>query len=235
VESHWLQAHDHADDDASGFWSGQERREKASWFVDHFVLGRRRKIDKEITSPSKVAISGLLSATGRALVYLLISLLIAGSLISMFETAHFLQGEMNQILGPVLIVAGLFVLGIIRLPGLELGLTQKLGDRIAAIWGLGPLFLGVLFAMAFCPVSAGLFFGSLIPLPVGSASTLLVPALYGIGSAIPVLGFSILLVTSIKSIAGAFGKLSVIEKWAREVSGAVLLAVGMYLSYRYRL
>jgi len=190
-------------------------------------------LSKEVASPSRVAVRGLLYAGGRALAYLLISLLIAGSLISMFETAHFLQAEMNQILGPVLIVTGLFVLGVLRLPGLEFGLTQKMGHRVASVRGLGPLFLGALFAMAFCPVSAGLFFGSLIPLCVGSASTVLVPAIYGGGSAIPVLGLSIVLVTGMRSVGTAFGKLRIIEKWARGVSGVVFLSVGIYLSYLY--
>jgi len=190
-------------------------------------------LSKEVSSPSKVALNGLLYAIGRALAYLLISLLIAGSLVSMFETAHFLQSEMNQILGPVLIVASLFVLRLVRFPGLELGLTQKLGPRVAAIRGLGPLLLGLLFALAFCPVSAGLFFGSLIPLSVGSASVVLLPTFFGIGTAIPVLGFSVLFAAGTKSIASFFGKLSVLEKWARYATGLVFLAVGIYLCNQY--
>jgi cytochrome c-type biogenesis protein len=192
-------------------------------------------LSKEVSSPSKVALNGLLYAVGRALAYLLISLLIAGSLVSMFETAHFLQLEMNQILGPVLIVASLFILRLVRFPGLELGLTQKLGPRVAAIRGLGPLLLGLLFALAFCPVSAGLFFGSLIPLAVGSASVVVLPTFFGIGTAIPVLGFSILFAVGTKSIASAFGKLRVLETWARYVTGVVFLTVGVYLSYVYLL
>jgi len=190
-------------------------------------------LSREVSSPFKVVFNGLLYASGRALTYLLISLVTVTSLVSAFDAAHFLQAEMNQILGPVLIVSALLTLGLFRLPGFNFGLVHLLGPRVAVVWGFGPLLLGGLFAMAFCPVSAGLFFGSLIPLSVGLASGVALPALYGIGTAIPVVAVALILVCGTKTISSALGKLAVFEQYTRRFSGWTFLLVGVYLCYRY--
>jgi cytochrome c biogenesis protein CcdA len=138
---------------------------------------------------------------------------------------------MNLVIGPLLVVVGVLLLGIFNIQfwwrmgtGLQ-GKVDKLG-----IWGAG--LLGIVFALAFCPVSAGLFFGALIPLAVKSSS-ILMSTLYGIGTAVPVIGFSLLLAFAAHHIGTAFKKLTVIELWVRRLTAVVMIGIGIYLIVRH--
>jgi cytochrome c biogenesis protein CcdA len=192
-------------------------------------------ISKDVTSTWRVFTNGVLYTVGRATAYTLISIVIVTSLISAFEAAQFLQSEMNRMLGPLLVVAGLVILNVIPIPRMDGGWAGSIGHRVAAISGVGPLLLGALFALAFCPVSAGLFFGSLIPLAVGAASAVVLPSCFGLGTAVPVLGISVLLASGAKSVGSVFGKLNLLEVWARRLTGAIFMGVGFYLSWFYLL
>ena len=115
--------------------------------------------------------AGLLYTLGRVLTYALLGWLLVASLATVVGLSNGLQRVMNQLLGPVLILAGMFLLELIRwsrtTPNLTAGLQQR-----ASNWGLGgAVVLGALFALSFCPVSAALFFGSLIPLAMTSGSS----------------------------------------------------------------
>jgi cytochrome c biogenesis protein CcdA len=192
-------------------------------------------LSKEAKSPSAVFTAGLLYTAGRVLGYVLVGVLIVSSLLSMLETAQFLQLQFNKILGPILVVAGVFLLGFIRLSGFGLSWSQNFGSKLAAVRFAGPLLLGGLFALSFCPISAGLFFGSLIPISVGAGSAVLLPTFFGIGTAVPVLGFAILISFGVKGFTGLFGKLSAFDYWARRVTGIVFILAGLYLIVIYSL
>lgn len=88
--------------------------------------------------------------------------------------------------------------------------------------------LGVVFALSFCPVSAALFFGSLIPLSLKVESSVALPVIYGVGTALPVLVFTLLIAPSAQSVGKAFNKLTQIEWRARRITGVVLLVMGIY-------
>jgi len=155
-------------------------------------------------------------------------------LLSMPEASRFLQRHMSRILGPVLIVAGVFLLELIRpvLPGL--GRTgERLRQRLEAkgTWGAVPL--GALFALSFCPVSAALFFGSLIPLAVRFDSPVTYPSLYGVGTALPVVAFAFLVAFGARFVAKAFNRLTLVERWARRLTGVVFVSVGIYMTLIY--
>jgi hypothetical protein len=81
--------------------------------------------------------------------------------------------------------------------------------------------LGIAFALSFCPVSAGLFFGALIPLAVSSQSRVLLPAVYGVGTGLPVVAFAVVRALGFQWLGRAFGVLTRIERAARPVTGAV--------------
>jgi cytochrome c-type biogenesis protein len=186
-------------------------------------------VGRRVGSPGKVLLAGLLYTVGRALTYLILGALLVGSLLSAPRLSLVLQRTMNKALGPILIVVGVLLLGVIPLRLPSSGLAQRMGERIAK-WGpSGALLLGVLFALTFCPVSAAFFFGSLLPLAVEQQSPVLLPALFGIGTAIPVLGFAVAIALGAKSLGKVFGKLTKIERWVRLITGVVFIGVGIYL------
>ncbi len=90
--------------------------------------------------------------------------------------------------------------------------------------------MGFLFALSLCPVSAALFFGSLIPLAIKYESGVALPLAYGLGTALPVLVFAELLATGAGRVAGAYARLQALEKWARTATGGVFILTGIYLS-----
>lgn len=189
-------------------------------------------IGKRLGNPRQVLLGGVLYTVGRTATYVGLAVLLLAGLGSIPHVSAFLQGYMNKVLGPVLIVVGLFLLELIRLGGGP-GVSEKLGRRLEG-WGLvGALALGVVFALSFCPISAALFFGSLISLSVKYGSRILLPAAFGVGTGLPVFAFAIIIGLGIGSLGAAFHKIQKFEWWARRVTGAVFIAVGVYYCLHY--
>lgn len=190
-------------------------------------------IGRRVGSPRKVFLSGLLYALGRTLSYLVLGVLLVASVLSVPELSMFLQRYMNKLLGPLLIVVAMFLLDLVSfsLPGS--GVSQSMQKRLDGLGLWGALPLGMLFALTFCPVSAALYFGSLIPLSVKSGSAVLLPSLYGLGTALPALIFAVLVAVSARSVGKAFNALSKVEWWARRLTGVIFLAIGFYYCLKF--
>jgi cytochrome c biogenesis protein CcdA len=190
-------------------------------------------IGKQIKSRYATVMAAVAYTIGRTIAYMLISMLIIAGLISIPGVSNFLQQHMNQILGPVLLISGLFILDLIplRMPsvGYNTGMLQKLGD--SGFFGAVPL--GFLFALSFCPVSAALFFGSVIPVALKFQSAIFLPFCYGIGTAAPVIGFAVIIAYSTRFAGIFFNKLSVAEKWLRRITGALFVIIGLYFCLKY--
>ena len=120
-------------------------------------------IGKDMKSSKRVFVNGLLYTLGRSISYTAIGLLFFFGA-SRFEFAGFIQEWGEKVIGPILIVIGLYMLGVIKLniPGLD-GLNKNMEERAQkGFWGV--LLLGIVFALAFCPYSGVLYFGMLIPI-----------------------------------------------------------------------
>ena len=108
--------------------------------------------------------------------------------------------------------------------------AQRYAEK-GGIWGAG--LLGIVFALSFCPPSAALFFGSLIPVCVKHGSPVMLPSVYGLGTALPVVVFAVLIAVGAGSLGKVFNKLTQFEWWARRITGAVFIVVGVYLTLEY--
>lgn len=181
----------------------------------------------------RVLLAGLLYTLGRTLVYVVLGALLVASVLSKHAASEFVQGFMNRVLGPVLIVAGMFLVELITVDWSRGGVSEKMKERVER-WGVGgAALLGVVFALSFCPISAALFFTSLLTLAVKTGSTVLVPSLYGIGTALPVVAFSVVIAVSAKVVGGAYDRVRRFEWWARRATGVVFIVVGTYYSLVY--
>ena len=190
-------------------------------------------IGRRVGNPREVFWTGVVYTLGRMLAYVGLGILLVASLTSVPLVSQLLQKYMNKVLGPVLILAGMFLLEMLTLNVASPGLSEKLQYRFTTwgVWGAG--LLGVIFALSFCPVSAALFFGSLLPLAVKRESSVLLPSLYGVATGLPVLLFALLVSVGAQSVGRAFNKLTVIEWWARRITGAVFVVVGIYYSLAF--
>ena len=185
-------------------------------------------IGRQVGNRRGVLLSGLLYALGRTLTYVVLGLVITVGILATAEVSRFLQKYMNEILGPLLILLGMVLLGLIG-SGISWNLAGNGVQQRAAKGGIAwSLLLGVLFAFSFCPVSAGLFFAGLIPLSVKQGSRLLLPILYGVGTALPVIVFAFLIAFAGEYLGNAFNRLSQIEKWVRVSTGVLFILAGIY-------
>ena len=190
-------------------------------------------IGKQFTSAPRVALSGIFYVLGRMLAYLGLGAALIAGILSAPQLSVFLQKYMNRILGPVLILVGMVLLELLRFNLTGGAVGERMQERAGkgGVWGAG--LLGFLFALSFCPVSAALFFGSLIPLSVRDGSSVLYPMMYGAGTGLPVIVFAMMIAFGAKSISALYQKLTRVEFWARRVTGAIFTAVGVYYSLIY--
>ena len=185
-------------------------------------------IVKKIEHPLYVFNSGVFYTLGRVIGYTALGVLITSSLLSIPQTSYFLQHYLNKILGPVLIIAGLLLLGVVNMPFLSTSVSVKTAERVKDFGAFGSLLLGVLFALSFCPISAAIFFGSLLPLALKNSSQVVMPSLYGMGTGLPVLGFAVVLAFGVTNLEKVFRQVRVLEYWMKKVTGIVFILVGIY-------
>lgn len=192
-------------------------------------------LSKDGGHPLKVLFSGFLYSLGRTITYVGLGILISGALLNIPDLAFFLQNRMNQVLGPVLILIGVILLGWIRLGFSGFSASERTASRFRGLGLTGSLLLGLIFALSFCPVSAGLFFGSLIPLALQQEAPISLPLAYGVGTAAPVILFALMIALGLKGIKQAFEKTVRLEGWLRKATGVVFLIVGSYYLYSHLL
>lgn len=185
-------------------------------------------IGRKVDVPKKVFLHGLMYVLGRTLTYAGIAVLLVSSLLSAPSLSHFLQKYMHMALGPLMILVGMTLLELISFSFGSGGISEKMRGRIDSMGAWGALLLGILFALSFCPVSAALFFGGLIPVAVRNESAVVLPSLYGIATGLPVAAFALLIAFGAQKVAQAYDKLAGFERWARRVTGAIFIGVGVY-------
>ena len=188
-------------------------------------------LGRGVGNSRRVLLSGLLYTLGRTLVYVVLGAVILYALQSSESAtgavSRFLQKYFNIILGPVLILVGMVLSGLLQFSA-SLNLAGKGVQNRAAgggVWWALPL--GILFALSFCPISASLFFGSLIGLSTQNQSPILIPTLFGIGTAVPVIAFTLLIAFAAQYVGKAFDRLKHVERWVRMTTGVVFIVVGI--------
>jgi len=211
-------------------------------------------IGRKVGTPRAVLHAGFLYTLGRCLLYLGLAVLLARSAMSVPAVSLFLQKYMHLVLAPIFLLLGIFLVGLITVDIGGSVMSDRLQQRVDAMGVWGALLLGILFAVSFCPTSAAWFFGLLalimgseagaittllarigISLPEASlpGGTLILPVIYGVGTAIPVLLVAMLLAYSAQSVGKAYNAIARIEWWARQITGWVFVLLGVYFSLKY--
>jgi len=184
-------------------------------------------ISKDIENRKRVFINGLLYTLGRAISYTAIAMIIYFGA-DQFKFSGFFQRYGEKILGPLLIIIGLFMLGVIKInfPGVS-GLTSKMETKTR--WGyFDTILLGMVFALAFCPYSGVLYFGMLIPMTISSVSGLYLPLVFALATGIPVIIFAWVLAFAVSGIGNVYNKVKTFELWFRRVIAVLFIVVGIY-------
>jgi cytochrome c biogenesis protein CcdA len=186
-------------------------------------------VSRRVTERKYAVLTGTLYTLGRMVSYSVLGILIIMAGLEIPGVASLLQDFGEQILGPLLIVIGLIMLNINRISfSLGGGKLSLIGGKVAD-WGMiGGFLLGVLFALAFCPYSAVLFFGVLIPLALKSSSGVALPAVYALGTGLPVLVFGTLISFGVARVSTWLNAVARVEKVLRIIVSIVFIGVGIY-------
>jgi cytochrome c-type biogenesis protein len=179
-------------------------------------------------SKHTIAIS-LFYTLGRILTYVLIASGIVWFGINTQSIALFLQKYGDKLLGPLLLIIGIIMLDLIKFNLFKSSdKLNKLKEKLAGKGYLGSFLLGILFALAFCPFSAILFFGMLIPIAIRAGDGIIIPAVFAFATGLPVILLSFVLVYSVSKLGNIMNKISIIEKWTRKIVAVIFILVGLY-------
>ncbi|HSP44117.1 MAG TPA: aromatic aminobenezylarsenical efflux permease ArsG family transporter [Luteolibacter sp.] len=187
-------------------------------------------LSRRVDSRRKALAGAAAYTLGRVAAYAAIAGLLAIGVVGAPEISQNLQRWIGPLLGPLLILTAMVLLGLITLPFQISATSQERAARWVSRGWCGEMVLGFLFALSFCPVSAALFFGSLIPLALGSGQPALTVALYGIGTAAPIAALALVMAISMHAASRAAGGIAKAGPWIAKVTGVLLLLVGLYLT-----
>lgn len=190
-------------------------------------------ISHRITQRNTVFLSGILYTLGRSLTYIVLGVFIVKTVVDVPILSDFLQRYVNKILGILLILVGMVLLDLLQIPLCLPSVSENVAKKLIERGAFGSLLLGILFALAFCPVSAALFFGGLIPIAVKAQSGIGLPLLYGIGTGLPVLLFTFLVAAGAGYINNLYYRITKIEFYTKKLTGIIFILVGIYYVLAY--
>jgi len=186
-------------------------------------------VSRRVTDRKYAIMTGALYTLGRMLSYSVLGILLIVAGLEIPGVASFLQDFGEKILGPLLIVIGIIMLNIDRLSfNLGAGKLASIGGKVADRGMMGGFLLGALFALAFCPYSAVLFFGVLIPLALKSDGGVALPAVFAIGTGLPVLIFGTLLSLGVARVSIWLNAVTRAETVIRKIVAIIFIGVGIY-------
>jgi cytochrome c-type biogenesis protein len=190
-------------------------------------------IGRRLGNSRQILLTALLFVVGQTAGYVALGVALVSSVLASGAISSFLQQNVNELLGPALILTAMCLLGLINFQSIGPGAGANVQKRIDALGLWGALFLGVVLALTFCPVSAGLFFLTVIPAAVELNSRVGLPVAYALGSALPVAAFALVMAFGVQSLGKAFDRVGQMERWARRGSGIMFLLLGIHLTMRY--
>jgi cytochrome c-type biogenesis protein len=134
----------------------------------------------------------------------------------------------RKAIGPLMIIIGLGLLGVIRLRG-SVGrrFSSWLESHLPQGRVIGAFALGVVFSFTFCPTLFWLFFGLMIPLALISTGGWTFPGLFALGTALPLLAFAALLNSGTDLSEKLVQRLKRSQRRVSQVSGAIFILAGI--------
>ncbi|MGV8169702.1 MAG: aromatic aminobenezylarsenical efflux permease ArsG family transporter [Candidatus Nanoarchaeia archaeon] len=186
-------------------------------------------ISGKTNNKKNVLLVGIIYTLGRMFIYVLLAALIVWFGLNVQATALVLQKYGDKLLGPFLIILGLLLLNIIKVKRFKNSEKfSRFKEKLANKGYLGSFLLGAVLALAFCPFSAVLFFGMLIPLAISSGDGIIIPGVFAIATGLPVIIFSLILVYGANKVGAIMKKVKKIEEIIRKSAAVIIIAIGLY-------
>lgn len=193
-------------------------------------------ISKDIKTKNKVFRNGILYTLGRIVSYtvlgvVLIFILKSGS--NFYGVQKFIARHGEMIIGPMLLLIGLFILVGNKLNLPKFGFSTHQPEKYKEKGGLGAFMLGVFFALAFCPTSGVFYFGMLIPMSATERGGYFLPAIFAFATALPVIIVAWIIAHGIAGVGKFYTSMQLFEKWFRIVVAMLFIVIGLFYTVRY--
>ena len=186
-------------------------------------------ISRKIDNSKHTLLIGFTYALGRMFTYTIIASLIVFFGLNVQSASLALQKYGENIIGPLLIIIGIVMLDLFKVNFFSGNARlNSFKEKLSEKGLLGSFLLGVIFALTFCPFSAVLFFGMLIPLSLKTGDGLILPSVFAFATGLPVIIFSFIMVYSISKLGLIMDKVQTFEKWSRKIASVVFIGVGTY-------
>lgn len=177
--------------------------------------------------------SALAYLLGKALVYTMLgaAVILVGQQLAQGSIPVIVVAR--RVLGPLMVVLGLHMLGLLPLRfTLGAGIAGSL-ETHAGSGTAGAFLLGVAFSFAFCPTLFLLFFGLTIPLALRSPFGVVYPALFALGTALPLLALAGVLTLRVGTTKGYLAGARRLDAWLRPAAAVVFVLAGLNDTFTY--
>jgi len=195
-------------------------------------------LSREASSPQRVWGKALAFLLGKLTIYTLIGglvVLLGLQLDQIRETAIPVVVVARRLMGPLLILVGLFMLGLLKF---HLALGDRISDWIQAMardrQGMVQAYLlGIAFSFTFCPTLFWLFFGLTIPLAITSPGGVIIPSIFAIGTTLPVLALAGLFAFGVIDIRQFVRRFKPLEMWIQKITASIFILIGIQETLLY--
>lgn len=188
-------------------------------------------IGKDLSNKHLIFWNGILYTLGRIITYsvlgtILITIIRQGS--SIFTIQKSISQYSELFISPLLLIIGLFMLFGHKLNLPKIAWNNKGDTKLKNKGGLGALFLGIIFSLAFCPTSGVFYFGMLIPISAAESNGYSLPVVFAIATGLPVLITAWLLAYSIAGVGRFYHRIQIFQAWFSKIVAILFILIGIY-------
>ncbi len=186
-------------------------------------------ISRDVAESDRMTRSALAYVLGKVLIYSLVGGVTILLGVRLQSVSIPIVVFTRKALGPILILLGLLMLGVVKL---SMPIFARVAERLRTSLverrdPRGAFLLGVAFSFAACPTLFVLFFGTMIPLAVASLGGITFPAIFALGTVVPLMSFIALAAFGAQSITPFVRKLRAADVWVSRMAAMVFILVGI--------
>lgn len=164
--------------------------------------------------------TGLLFTLGKSVAYFMLAIILY-IFADLLDFGNIVQHIYGKVLGIFFILAGILMLDIIHIHGAEKKVLKVFRNKNAFV-------IGILLAYAFCPDGGIMYFGMMVPLSINMESPIVIPLIFTIGSAIPMIILSLIISLSMAKVGNIKEKINGLYEVIRKFFGIVFIIVGTW-------
>jgi len=186
-------------------------------------------IAREQQGRTATLLAGAFYALGRLLAYMALALILLPVMqhgLQLEAIQQFFQEYGLFIFPPLFMAIGIFMLWDPKLPFSLPSVSAwaekiKMNNHFAAFW------VGLLFALAFCPATALLYFGGLVPLAITASTPWLAHLLFALATCFPTLLIAWILAFSMAHLTATYQRMQRLQHWLNLIIALLFIASGI--------